>query len=104
MDLRSLLIRELTVIVSELIREGLGGKIPRRNFSKLDQEITLVAQNFRCKRCGRLFLDEHEYHFHHKDGNRSNNNISNCEILCLDCHEKETRRQKRLKNRRFRTA
>ena len=91
MDLRSLLIRELTVIAEELIRESLGGKLPRRGFSEIDQTITKIVQNFSCNRCGKI-LDE--YNFHHKDGNRSNNHISNCEILCLDCHVKVTRRAK----------
>ena len=95
MDLRSLLIRELTILSNELIREGLGEKTPGKYFSKFNQEVTLIAQNFRCNRCGKILG---EYHFHHKDGDRSNNHISNCEALCLDCHAKETRR--RAKNRR----
>jgi len=90
MDLRSLIIRGLIAISKELIREGFGGKTPRRGFSKLTQEVTRIAQNFRCNRCGKILGEE--YNFHHKDGNRSNNYISNCEVLCLDCHYKETRR------------
>ena len=90
MDLRSLLIRELSIISNELIREGLGGKTPRRYFSKFNQEVTLIAQNFRCNRCGKILGER--YNFHHKDGNHSNNHISNCEALCLDCHDEETRR------------
>ncbi len=38
-----------------------------------------------CERCG---FDEHEAAIivHHKDRNRNNNDISNLEVLCANCH------------------
>jgi len=69
-------------------------KIPKRKgFSAKTKKITLNRQNGRCIRCGDL-LEFPE--FHHKDGNRSNNDASNCEALCPNCHAKKTRKRKKL--------
>ena len=64
-------------------------KIKRKNFSKSARKSTLLRQGYRCNVCGHYsdFLD-----FHHKNGDRSDNDISNCQALCLNCHAKKTGR------------
>lgn len=49
-----MLFRMLTEVSKEIIRESLGVKKPRKNFSELYQEITLFVQNYRCNRCGKV--------------------------------------------------
>lgn len=63
----------------------------RKQFSKLIKQKMLIRQNFRCASCGE-FLEYPE--FHHKDGNSSNNYISNCEVLCPNCHRKKHRKSR----------
>lgn len=57
----------------------------RKQFSKLNKQKMLIRQNFCCADCGG-FLEYPE--FHHRDGNRSNNSLSNCVALCANCHRK----------------
>lgn len=38
----------------------------------------------KCSRCG----STNELIVHHKDRNRSNNSVSNLELLCVSCHNK----------------
>ena len=64
-------------------------KANRRQFPKLTKQKTLVRQNFCCNSC-RNPLEEVE--FHHKNGNRVDNRLENCEALCPNCHAKKTRR------------
>jgi len=62
----------------------------RKNFTKKTQDLKLKQENHRCESCGkyRKHLD-----FHHKDGDPSNNHISNCKLLCPDCHAEKTRKK-----------
>ena len=63
---------------------------PRKQFSKLTQDLVSYSQKFRCKLCQiRLEFPE----FDHIDGNSSNNDISNCQALCSRCHDKKTRKK-----------
>jgi len=64
------------------------GKLKRKDFSKTTQEITLIKQAYRCNICKKR-LDV--VNFDHIDGNRSNNNINNCQALCPNCHAKKSR-------------
>ena len=68
------------------------GKLKRKDFSKTDQELTLIKQAYRCNICKKkldvVILD-------HIDGNRSNNDISNCQALCPNCHAIKTRNKKK---------
>lgn len=75
--------------IRDIISISLGNNKPRKRFSKLTKQKTLIIQNFRCKKCGR-FLEEVDYH--HRDGNRDNNHLSNCVALCPNCHAKKTRK------------
>ena len=64
--------------------------LKRKDFSKKTQKIILQIQKHRCNDCRKYY---ELLHFHHKDGNRSNNEISNAEALCPNCHAKKTRRK-----------
>ena len=66
-------------------------KASRRQFPKLTKQKTLIGQNFCCNSCGNP-LEEAE--FHHKNGNRSDNRLENCEALCTNCHARKTRMSK----------
>lgn len=66
------------------------GASRRKQFSKLTKQKVLIFQGFRCKSCqNKLEFPE----FDHMDGNSSNNDISNCQALCPNCHAKKTRRK-----------
>jgi len=64
----------------------------RKRFSTKTQKLTLLRQRNLCADCG-IFLLYPE--FHHKDGDRKNNYISNCEALCPNCHAKKTRKKRK---------
>jgi 5-methylcytosine-specific restriction endonuclease McrA len=48
----------------------------------------LKDQNYKCAICKR---GAGVWDYDHIDGNRSNNDISNCQALCPNCHAKKTR-------------
>lgn len=48
------------------------------------------AVNYRCQKCGvDCSSDPSLLHLHHRDGDRSNNERANLNILCIECHSKE---------------
>lgn len=65
----------------------------RRNFSKTVKQKIIARQAYRCKLCGK-FLNM--INFDHINGSRSNNDLSNCQALCPNCHAKKTRRYRNL--------
>jgi len=64
--------------------------LPRRGFSDSIKEAILRKQNHRCADCNRV-LDVVD--FDHIDGDKTNNDISNCQALCLNCHGKKSRKE-----------
>jgi hypothetical protein len=60
----------------------------RRSFPADIRRQVLINQNNKCAICKR---NKGVWDYDHKDGNRSNNKISNCQALCPDCHAKKTR-------------
>ena len=66
------------------------GKKARKQFSKFTQDLVLFSQKFRCKSC-QTYLGPKD--FDHIDGNSLNNDISNCQALCPNCHAKKTRKK-----------
>ncbi len=62
----------------------------RRQFSKLTKEKALKNQKNRCNLCGKK---SDIWDFDHIDGDKSNNDISNCQSLCPNCHAKKTRKK-----------
>jgi RNA-directed DNA polymerase len=48
------------------------------------REIVRQQRKYRCERCN---IRSMHTHLHHKDGNPTNNDPSNWELLCNDCHK-----------------
>lgn len=59
--------------------------------SKKYRTKTFYTVEKKCSRCG-YDQDEKMLDVHHKDGDRSNNQLENLEVLCLWCHALETRK------------
>ena len=66
-------------------------KNPRKRFSKATIRAVLADQEFVCRECY-THLDVAE--FDHIDGDRSNNDYSNCQALCPNCHARKTKSRK----------
>ena len=62
----------------------------RQNFSKSIKNQILQKQKHKCAACKKMYP---LFHFDHKDGNRSNNALKNCQALCPNCHSIKTLRQ-----------
>jgi hypothetical protein len=59
----------------------------RLSFPDGVKEIVLRKQKYRCAICKEK-LELYGRDFHHKNGNRSNNRPSNCQVLCPQCHRR----------------
>lgn len=59
----------------------------RRGWTEIEKETVRIRQGGKCNRCGR---PPPRWEYHHLDGNRGNNNLSNCEGLCPNCHSVES--------------
>ena len=57
----------------------------RRPFSEEQKTIARKRQDGRCLRCGQY---PSIWEYHHRNGDRSNNDTSNCEAICPTCHAK----------------
>jgi len=72
--------------------------LPRQNFSSEVEEQTLKKQDSKCNDCkkpigvvkGRTVYFEYD----HIDGNNNNNDPSNCQVLCKNCHQNKTERER----------
>jgi hypothetical protein len=82
----------LIVIVAGIAksRGGTGQFIERKSFSNDVKQQVLRRQDHKCNSCGRL-LNVVDYD--HIDGNRANNDSSNCQALCPNCHAEKSRRE-----------
>jgi hypothetical protein len=60
----------------------------RRYFTDSIKKLTLRDQNYKCAICKR---GTGVWDYDHIDGNRSNNDADNCQVLCPNCHAKKTR-------------
>jgi hypothetical protein len=60
----------------------------RRYFSVEARRQVLKNQNYKCAICKR---NTGVWDYDHKNGDRSNNKLSNCQALCPNCHAKKTR-------------
>lgn len=54
----------------------------RQPFKKWVVDLVYEAQQGLCSRCG-VSLEAEPFQIHHKDANHSNNELSNCELLCI---------------------
>jgi len=60
----------------------------RKDFSERIKRAAYCARNSCCYNCGMITTRPE---FDHIDGDRSNNSISNCQVLCPNCHAEKTR-------------
>ena len=88
MDVENFISKQATHLIKELLKEGLGSKKLRKDFSESVKKYVLALQYYRCNHCN-MVLDV--FNFDHIDGNRSNNLSSNCQALCPNCHARKTR-------------
>jgi len=65
--------------------------LKRKQFSKKTRKAVLERQNYRCRICEGV-LDV--YDLDHIDGNKWNNNISNCQALCPTCHRRKSKKNR----------
>lgn len=65
-------------------------KVDRKRFRKWTKLTVLIWQNNLCKICSTDLAGIAE--FDHIDGDSTNNDISNCQALCPNCHTKKTRK------------
>ena len=63
--------------------------LKRKSFPNSVKESVLRKQNHRCSTCHRILTI---VDFDHIDDDRSNNNYSNCQALCPNCHAEKSRR------------
>ena len=83
--------RKIVNFASDIALEDAKNKPGKRKyFSNQTKEKTLQAQNNRCADCGQK---SDVWDFDHKDGNRGNNSLDNCQALCPNCHAKKTRKK-----------
>jgi 5-methylcytosine-specific restriction endonuclease McrA len=61
----------------------------RKPFSPSVKTAAMANCHSNCMRCGKK-LEEGAINFDHKDGDRSNNSLENCNVLCSDCHDKKS--------------
>jgi len=60
---------------------------PRKGWTIQEKEIVRNRQHGECNKCHEI---PPRWDYHHRDGNRSNNRLSNCEGLCPNCHSVKT--------------
>jgi len=61
------------------------------NFKEISKKVRGM-KNYTCENCGiNLSKKEHQKfcHCHHKNADKSNNSLSNLEVLCIECHVKK---------------
>jgi len=79
-------------MISELVSILLlnGTKKKRRAFPSVVKRQVVHNQKGKCGNCRRT-INKQIMEFHHKNNDRSNNKLSNCEMLCANCHSIWTR-------------
>lgn len=60
----------------------------RKSFTVQTKNLVLKNQNFKCSICR---MNAGIWDYDHRDGNRGNNKVSNCQVLCPTCHAKKSR-------------
>src|SRR5262245_48459545 len=74
------------IIIGLLIRKR--HTYARKYFAADVKRKILKKQGHKCAKCN---WNTGVFDFDHKDGNRSNNKMSNCQALCRNCHAKKSR-------------
>ncbi len=65
----------------------------RRGWSSIQKEQVRSRQYDKCNMC---FTSPSQWKYDYFDGNKSNNDLNNCQGLCSDCHSVKTKRDNRL--------
>lgn len=78
----------ITMEIPEEIKKYIGNEKQISSFKLKTKLLKLKIKEYKCEKCGidswngvRVPLD-----LHHKNGNSNDNNLSNLEILCPNCH------------------
>lgn len=79
--------------MSKFVKQLISVLIPalkkdRQHFSRKVKKEILERQKRKCGICGK-HMDKWNIDFDHKNGNNSNNKISNCRALHTSCHRKK---------------
>ena len=77
----------LPLLVLKEIRKGARRSSPRRGWNEIQKKQVQNRQEGVCNICGEI---PPIWRFDHKDGNRNNNSMSNCQGLCPNCHDVKT--------------
>ena len=64
--------------------------LTREPFSELVKQSTLQNQDGKCNMCN-MSLSNYVIEYDHIDNDRTNNQLSNCQALCINCHSKKIR-------------
>ena len=64
--------------------------LTREPFSELVKQTTLQNQDGKCNMCN-MSLSNYVIEYDHIDNDKTNNQLSNCQALCVNCHSKKTR-------------
>jgi len=64
--------------------------LPRKAFPKWVKQATLQNQDGKCNMCG-IPLNTYIAQFDHVDEDKTNNQPSNCQALCANCHSEKTK-------------
>ena len=86
----------VAVLSAQKDEEKKSGK--RRQFSASTRKAVLKRQKNKCKSCRKK--SDH-FDLDHIDGNKSNNDITNCQALCPNCHAKKTRKKEKEKAKKL---
>ena len=76
------------IVATVLLLTGRFKEGERKSFSVLVKREALRKQKTKCARCKRKLV-EYGLDFDHRNGDRSNNKLSNCQVLCTPCHRRK---------------
>ncbi len=65
----------------------------RRGWGSIQKEQVRSRQYGKCNMC---FTQPSQWKYDYFDGNKSNNDLNNCQGLCSDCHSVKTKRDNRI--------
>jgi hypothetical protein len=85
---KAIAISLLFIALGMLYRGSARGKKQNRvSFPSGVKAVVLSKQRNRCAVC-KEELELYGRDFHHKNGDRTNNKLSNCQVLCPQCHRR----------------
>ena len=64
--------------------------LPRKPFPEWVKQSTMQNQDGKCNMCG-IPLNNYIAQYDHEDNDKTNNQPSNCQALCANCHSEKTK-------------